>query len=537
MKVLKGKGASAKIAFGKLVFAEKKQNVKRLRVKDTDAEIRKYKEAVSSAIEEIQVLYEKAVVEVGETNAEIFNMHKVMLEDEDFSGSVVNIIESQQVNAEFAVASTGENFSGMFLAMEDEYMRERSRDVKDISERLIRILIGEKETFEEIKEPSIIGADDLTPSETVKIDKSKVIGIVTKKGSLNSHTAILARSMGIPAIVNVEELGQEFSGKYAIADGFKGELYVEPDDATVNKYLELKEEQRKKEKLLEKIKGVKCRTSKGKDIMLYANIGDLAEVANCLENDAEGIGLFRSEFLYLKANKEPTEEEQFIAYKTVAENMGGKRVIIRTMDIGADKQVDYLNLKKESNPALGYRAIRICLDRPSMFKKQLSAILRAAAFGKIAVMFPMITSEEEVIKALEYLNEVKNELAEKGIPIDENIDVGIMIETPASALIADKLAKYVKFFSIGTNDLTQYTLACDRENLSLEKYCNPHHEAVFKLIEMTVKVAHRNGVWVGVCGELASDLTVTKRLIDMGVDELSVSPSSLLPLKEKILNT
>ncbi len=536
MKVLKGKGASAKIAFGKLIFANKQKSVKRFRVVDVEAETVKYKNAVETAIKEIQELYEKAVVEVGETNAEIFNMHKVMLEDEDFSGSVINIIESQEVNAEFAVASTGENFSNMFLSMEDEYMRERSRDVKDISDRLIRILSGEKEAFEEIKEPSIVAAEDLTPSETVKMDKSKVIGIVTKKGSLNSHTAILARSMGIPAIVNIEELGSEFSGKYAIADGFKGELYVEPDDATINKYLELKEEQRKKEKLLEKIKGVKCKTSKGKDIMLYANIGDLSEVGNCLENDAEGIGLFRSEFLYLKANKEPTEEEQFIAYKTVAENMGGRRVIIRTMDIGADKQVDYLNLKKESNPALGYRAIRICLDRPSMFKKQLSAILRAAAYGKIAVMFPMISSENEVIQALGYLKEVKEELNKKGIPIDENIDVGIMIETPAAALIANKLAKYVKFFSIGTNDLTQYTLACDRENLSVEKYCNPNHEAVYKLIEMTVKAAHNNGIWVGVCGELASDLDAAEKLIKIGVDELSVSPSALLPLKEKILS-
>ena len=535
MKILKGKGASAQITFGRLVFAGKEKNVKRYRVADVKNETEKYKKALNVALEEISALYDKAVIEVGETNAEIFNMHKVMLTDEDFSGSVINIIESQEVNAEFAVASTGENFANMFLAMDDEYMKERSRDVKDISDRLIRILSGEKDAFEEIKEPSIVAAYDLTPSETVKMDKSKVMGIVTKKGSLNSHTAILARSMGIPAIVNVEDLSEELSGKYVIVDGFKGELYVEPDDEAVNEYLSLKEKHIKKAKLLEKIKGVKCRTSKGKEIMLYANIGDVSEVGNCLENDAEGIGLFRSEFLYLKANKEPTEEEQFVAYKTVAENMGGKRVIIRTMDIGADKKADYLNLKKESNPALGYRAIRICLDRPSLFKKQLSAILRAAAYGKISVMFPMICSEGEVIKCLDYLKEVKEELNNKGIPIDENIEVGIMIETPAAALIADKLAKYVKFFSIGTNDLTQYTLACDRENLSVEKYCNPHHEAVFKLIEMTVKAAHKNSAWVGVCGELASDLDAVEKLIALGVDELSVSPSSILPLKEKIL--
>ena len=536
MKILKGKGASAQIAFGRLVFAGKEKNVKRYKISDVKSEKEKYENAVKTAIEEITSLYDKALIEVGERNAEIFNMHKVMLTDEDFSDSVINIIESQEVNAEFAVALTGENFANMFSAMDDEYMKERSHDVKDISDRLIKILSGEKDAFEDIEEPSIIAAEDLTPSETVKMDKTKVMGIVTKKGSLNSHTAILARSMGIPAIVNVEELSEKFSGKYVIVDGFKGELYVEPDDEAVNEYLILKEKHIKKTKLLEKIKGLKCRTSKGKEIMLYANIGDISEVVNCLENDAEGIGLFRSEFLYLKANKEPTEEEQFIAYKTVAENMGGRRVIIRTMDIGADKQASYLNLKKEANPALGYRAIRICLDRPSLFKKQLSAVLRAAAYGKLAIMFPMICSEDEVIKCLEYLNEVKRELNQKGIPIDENIEVGIMIETPAAALIADKLAKYVKFFSIGTNDLTQYTLACDRENLSVEKYCNPHHEAVFKLIEMTVKSAHKNGVWVGVCGELAADLDVVERLIALGVDELSVSPSSILPLKEKILS-
>ena len=537
MKILNGKGASAQIAFGKLYFVGNKTKIgKRYKVESIEKENEKYKQAIKTALYELDELYEKAMVEVGETNAEIFNMHKVMLEDEDFCDSVINMIESQEVNAEFAIASTGENFSEMFSAMDDPYMKERSKDIKDITERLIRIVTGEKDAFEELKDSCIVAAEDLTPSETVKMDKSKVMGIITKKGSLNSHTAILSRSMGIPAIVNVEDLSEEFSGKYVIADGFKGKLYVEPDDFTVNKYLKLKEQQRKKEELLEKLKGIKCKTSYGKEIMLYANIGDLSEVANCLENDAEGIGLFRSEFLYLKSNAEPDEEEQFGAYKTVAENMGGRRVIIRTMDIGADKQADYLNLKKESNPALGYRAIRICLDRPSMFKKQLSAILRAAAYGKIAIMFPMITSADEIVQALKYLEEVKNDLAQKGIPFDEKIETGIMIETPAAALISDKLAKYVKFFSIGTNDLTQYTLACDRENMAVEKYVDPYHESVFKLIEMTVKAAHENGIWVGVCGELASDLKATQKLIELGVDELSVSPSSILPLKEKILN-
>ena len=537
MKTLKGKGASAQIAFGKLLFVGSNvKNVKRCRAKSTKKEIEKYKQAVKSALTELGELYEKAAVEVGETNAEIFNMHKVMLEDEDFSDSVINIIESQDVNAEFAIASTGENFARMFSSMDDPYMKERSKDVSDITERLLRIISGEKDAFEKITEACIVAADDLSPSETVKMDKSKVMGIVTKKGSLNSHTAILARSMGIPAIVSVEGLSEEYSGKYVIADGFKGNLYIEPDDLTVDEYLKFKEQRRKKGELLEKLKGIKCKTSYGKEIMLYANIGDLSEVAGCLENDAEGIGLFRSEFLYLKSDVEPTEEEQFNSYKTVAENMGGRRVIIRTMDIGADKQADYLNLKKENNPALGYRAIRICLDRPSMFKKQLSAILRAAAYGKIAVMFPMITSEDEIVQAIKYLEEVKSDLSGKGIPFDENIETGIMIETPAAALIADKLAKYVKFFSIGTNDLTQYTLACDRENMALEKYVNPYHESIFKLIEMTTEAAHKNGIWAGVCGELASDLNATQKLIELGVDELSVSPSAILPLKEKILN-
>ena len=537
MKILKGKGASGQIAFGKLYFAgSNTKSVKRYKIEDAEKEIKKYRQSVKTALKELDELYEKAIVEVGETNAEIFNMHKVMLEDEDFCDSVINIIESQQVNAEFAVASTGENFARMFSSMDDAYMKERSKDVKDITERLVRIISGEKDAFEELKDACIVAAEDLTPSETVKMDKSKVMGIVTRKGSLNSHTAILARSMGIPAIVDILDLSEEYAGKYVIADGFDGKLYIEPDDFTVDKYIKQKEEQRKKEELLEKLKGIKCKTSYGKEIMLYANIGDLSEVANCLENDAEGIGLFRSEFLYLKSDREPSEEEQFIAYKTVAENMGGRRVIIRTMDIGADKQADYLNLKKETNPALGYRAIRICLDRPSMFKKQLSAILRAAAYGKIAVMFPMITSAEEIISALKYLEEVKTDLAKNGIPFDENIETGIMIETPAAALISDKLAKYVKFFSIGTNDLTQYTLACDRENMAVEKYVNPYHESIFRLIEMTVNAAHENGIWAGVCGELASDLNSTEKLLELGVDELSVSPASILPLKEKILN-
>lgn len=538
MKVLQGKSVFGKVAFGRIRYIDNiNESVRRTKIKNIDSEIARYNDAVAIAVKQLEMLYDKAKYEVGESNAEIFNIHKVMLTDEDYENSVLNIIKAQKTNAEFAVMSTCENFCDMFSRMEDAYIKERARDIKDISDRLIQILSKQADAFSDISEPCIISAQDLSPSETVKLDKTKIIAFVTSLGSENSHTAILARSMGVPAIIGVdnEEL-KSADNKYAVIDGFNGQIFIEPDDITLNKYMKIKEEENRKRELLLKFKGLETKTKSGKKVMLYANISEPTDVISVLDNDGEGIGLFRSEFLYLKNYKEPTSDEQFEAYKTVAENMGGKRVIIRTMDIGADKKVDYLDLKAEENPALGYRAIRICLDRPRIFKTQLNAILRASAYGKISIMLPMITSTDEVRASIKIIDEIKEKLKKEHIPFDENIEIGIMVETPAAALIAEELSKYVDFFSIGTNDLTQYTIACDRQNTLLDKYYNATHDAVMKLIKMTVDSAHKMGKWVGVCGELAGDLSVTEKLIEYGVDELSVSPPMLLSLKEKILS-
>lgn len=534
--VLEGKSVFGGIAIGRLSIYNKKENqVKREKITDVEAEITRFTDAKETAKEQLKGFYEKAVKEVGEVNAAIFEVHQMMLDDLDYVESITNMIRTQEVNAEFAVASTGDNFSQMFAAIDDDYMKERAADVKDISNRVISILQNAENGSMTGEEPVILLADDLAPSETVQLDKSKVLSFVTRHGSTNSHTAILARTMNIPALIGID-FSDDVNGKMGIVDGYTGTLYIEPDEETMKKYEAKKAEDENKKRLLLELKGKENVTLDGKKINLYANIGGVADVANALSNDAGGIGLFRSEFLYLESEDYPTEEAQFAAYKTVAENMAGKKVIIRTLDIGADKQVDYFHMEKEENPAMGYRAIRICLDRPEIFKTQLRAIYRASYYGTISIMFPMIISVKEVKRIKEIVAEVKAELTAEGIPF-KDCELGIMIETPAAVMISDLLAEEVDFFSIGTNDLTQYTLAIDRQNPKLDSFYDSHHEAILRMLQMVVDNGHKHGCWVGICGELGADTTLTSTFLKMGFDELSVSPSMILRVREEIRNT
>ena len=534
--VLEGKSVFGGIAIGRLSIYNKKENqVKREKITDVEAEITRFTDAKETAKEQLKGFYEKAVKEVGEVNAAIFEVHQMMLDDLDYVESITNMIRTQEVNAEFAVASTGDNFSQMFAAMDDDYMKERAADVKDISNRVISILQNAENGSMTGEVPVILLADDLAPSETVQLDKSKVLSFVTRHGSTNSHTAILARTMNIPALIGID-FSDDVNGKMGIVDGYTGTLYIEPDEETMKKYEAKKAEDENKKRLLLELKGKENVTLDGKKINLYANIGGVADVANALSNDAGGIGLFRSEFLYLESENYPTEEAQFAAYKTVAENMAGKKVIIRTLDIGADKQVDYFHMEKEENPAMGYRAIRICLDRPEIFKTQLRAIYRASYYGTISIMFPMIISVKEVKRIKEIVTEVKAELTAEGIPF-KDCELGIMIETPAAVMISDLLAEEVDFFSIGTNDLTQYTLAIDRQNPKLDSFYDSHHEAILRMLQMVVDNGHKHGCWVGICGELGADTTLTSTFLKMGFDELSVSPSMILRVREEIRNT
>ena len=534
--VLEGKSVFGGIAIGRLSIYNKKENqVKREKITDVEAEITRFTDAKETAKEQLKGFYEKAVKEVGEVNAAIFEVHQMMLDDLDYVESITNMIRTQEVNAEFAVASTGDNFSKMFAAMDDDYMKERAADVKDISNRVISILQNAENGSVTGEKPVILLADDLAPSETVQLDKSKVLSFVTRHGSTNSHTAILARTMNIPALIGID-FSEDVNGKMGIVDGYTGKLYIEPDEETMKKYEAKKAEDENKKRLLLELKGKENVTLDGKKINLYANIGGVADVANALSNDAGGIGLFRSEFLYLESEDYPTEEAQFAAYKTVAENMAGKKVIIRTLDIGADKQVDYFHMEKEENPAMGYRAIRICLDRPEIFKTQLRAIYRASYYGTISIMFPMIISVKEVKRIKEIVAEVKAELTAEGIPF-KDCELGIMIETPAAVMISDLLAEEVDFFSIGTNDLTQYTLAIDRQNPKLDSFYDSHHEAILRMLQMVVDNGHKHGCWVGICGELGADTTLTSTFLKMRFDELSVSPAMILRVREEIRNT
>ena len=533
MVVLDGKSVYGGIAIGRIsIFDKGESQVKREVVDDVPAEIDRFMTAKEKAKEQLQKLYDKAIKEVGEANAMIFEVHQMMLDDLDYVESITNMIETQKINAEFAVATTGDNFSQMFAAMDDAYMKERAADVKDISNRVIMILQGKETDGIQSDEPVILVAEDLAPSETVQLDKSKVLSFVTRLGSTNSHTAILARTMNIPALIGVN-FEQGMDGKMAVVDGSEGKIYIEPDEETLKKFEERREEEERKKKLLLELKGKENVTLDGKKINLYANIGGVSDVANVLSNDAGGIGLFRSEFLYLESDTYPAEEEQFKAYKTVAETMAGKKVIIRTLDIGADKQVDYFELDKEDNPAMGYRAIRICLDRKEIFRTQLRAIYRASHYGTISIMFPMIISVSEVKEIKGIVEDVKNELDSQGIPYGE-VELGIMIETPAAAMISDLLAKEVDFFSVGTNDLTQYTLAIDRQNPKLDNIYDSHHEAILRMLKMIADNAHKEGCWVGICGELGADTTLTEKFLRMGYDELSVTPSMILQVRDAI---
>ena len=539
MVVYSGKSVFGGIAIGHIsLYKKDQQQVKRNKIEDTEAEIARYHAAKEEAISQLQALYEKAVKEVGEASAEIFEAHQMMLDDEDYIDSVENIINTQMVNAEFAVAQTGDNFAEMFANMDDEYFRGRAADIKDVSERLITVLSGGGATEIASDEAVIIVADDLAPSETVQLDKDKILSFVTVHGSANSHTAILAKTMSIPAMIGTDiPLDDEIDGKLAIVDGFEGKVYVDPDEDVLEDKTKLLNKENEKKALLEQLKGKENITLDGQKINIYANIGNTKDLALVLKNDAGGIGLFRSEFIYLGSEDYPTEEEQFSIYKTVAETMAGKKVIIRTLDIGADKQADYFKLPAEENPALGLRAIRICLTRPEVFRAQLRAILRASAYGKISIMFPMIISVDEVIEIKKIVEGIKAELDGEGFAYDKNIELGIMIETPASVIIAEDLAKEVDFFSIGTNDLTQYTLAIDRQNQSLDRFYDPHHPAILKMLKMVVDAAHKYGKWAGICGELGADLTLTKEFLAMGFDELSVSPGRVLPIRKIVLET
>ena len=538
MQIYNGKSVFGGIAIGKIsVYQKKEQQVKRVKIDDPEQEMARYEKAKAEGIKQLQGLYDKALREVGEANAAIFEVHQMMMEDDGYNESVENIIRSQGVNAEYAVATTGDNYAQMFSVMDDDYMRERAADVRDISERLLTILNGEETGAVDADEPKIIVAEDLAPSETVQLDKDKVLSFVTVKGSLNSHTAILARTMAIPALVNTSvSLESEMDGRLGIVDGADGTFYVDPDEETLAEMKKRQEEDLSRKQLLLTLKGKENVTLDGQKVMLYANIGNIKDLATVIQNDAGGIGLFRSEFIYLEKEDFPTEEEQFQIYRQVAQTMAGKRVIIRTLDIGADKQCDYFHMEHEENPALGCRAIRICLTRPEIFKTQLRALFRASAFGKIAIMYPMITSVQEVRKIKENVEEVKAELTSQGVEFG-NPEQGIMIETPAAAIISDDLAKEVDFFSIGTNDLSQYTMAIDRQNPQLDLFFDPHHPAVLRMISLVVENAHKAGIWAGICGELGADQSLTKEFLAMGVDELSVSPGSILPLRKIILET
>ena len=537
MAVFKGKGVYGAVAVGKaLIFKRQAAEVRRVSVQDTEHELERVNSAKELAVEQLTQIHEKALKEVGETNAEIFEIHIMMLDDEDYNDSIKSIIQTQKVNAEYAVAVTSDNFAEMFANMDDAYMQARSADVKDISNRLIACLTSSGESTSVQDEKMIVCADDLAPSETVSLDKDKVLAFVTAFGSSNSHTAILARNMNIPAVIGA---GQEFldaleDGCIVGVDGHTGEVFVSPDEETVKRLENKQAEDIKKKQLLLELKGKENITLDGTRINIFANIGGVGGIGAVLANDAGGIGLFRSEFLYLESEDYPTEEQQFQAYKKVLESMAGKKVIIRTLDIGADKQIDYFDLDKEDNPALGFRAIRICLTRPDIFRTQLRALYRASAFGELGIMFPMITSVSEVQKCLDMCEQVRNELSADGIRFNEKTELGIMIETPAAAVISDKLAPMVDFFSVGTNDLTQYTLACDRQNAKLEPFVDTHHEAILRLIEMSAENAHANNAWIGICGELAADLSLTETFLRMGIDELSVSPPFVLPLREKV---
>ncbi len=538
MRIYNGKSVFNGIAIGKIrVYKKDVQQVKRTKVTDMEAELSRFASAKEEAVRQLQGLYDKALKEVGEANAAIFEVHQMMLDDVDYNESVENIVRSQEVNVEYAVAATGDNFSQMFAAMDDDYMRERAADVKDISERLLTILSGKEDHTASAKEPAIIIADDLAPSETVQLDKDMVLSFVTVHGSTNSHTAILARMMEIPALVGTKlPLDDTVDGKTGIVDGGDGKVYVDPDEETLLRMRKKQEEEQHRKELLLTLKGRENVTLDGRKVMLYANIGNIKDLAMVMQNDAGGIGLFRSEFIYLEKEDYPSEEEQFQIYKQAAETMAGKRVIIRTLDIGADKQCGYFDMEQEENPALGVRAIRICLTRPDVFKTQLRALFRASAFGNIAVMYPMITSIGEIRRIKGIVSEVKAELDAQGTPYGEP-EQGIMIETPAAVLVSDMLAKEVDFFSIGTNDLTQYTLALDRQNPKLDEFYDAHHPAILRMISMVVENAHKAGIWAGICGELGADETLTREFLAMGVDELSVAPGSILPIRKIVLET
>lgn len=537
MRKYVGKGVYGAIAIGKAsIFKRQEVSVRRNRITDTQNEISRFENAKTISLTQLEKIHDKALREVGESNAQIFEIHMMMIEDDDYNESVKNIIETQLVNAEYAVAVTSDNFAEMFRSTEDSYMQARAADVKDISNRIIKNMVSEKSETNEISEKTIVCADDLAPSETVLLDKEKVMAFVTSAGSSNSHTAILARNMNIPAVIGAgtEFLSSLKDGERLIVDGYTGEIFVEPDEKTETEMVAKKKADEEKKKLLQELKGKENVTIDGKKINIFANIGGVENIGSVLLNDAGGIGLFRSEFLYLENENFPTEEQQFSAYKKVIESMAGKTVIIRTLDIGADKQVDYFGLEKEENPALGMRAIRICLTRPEIFKTQLRALYRASVYGKLGIMFPMITSVSEVERIIDICETVKNELKNENIDYSDEIELGIMIETPAAAIISDRLAPLVDFFSIGTNDLTQYTLACDRQNSKIEEFCDTHHEAVLRLIEMSAQNAHKNGTWIGICGELAADTTLTETFMRMGIDELSVSPSYVLKVRDTV---
>ena len=536
MITLTGKSVFGGVAIGRIAFYKRNEiTIKRTHVDDIEGEVKRFETAKEKAVAQLQELYNKAMEDVGESNAMIFEIHQMMLEDLDYVESIVNIITTQKVNAEYAIGTTADNFAAMFQAMDDAYMQGRAADVKDVSERLLQVLSDNSTDAMKMDEPSIIAADDLVPSETVQLDKEKALSFITMYGSANSHTAILARTMNIPAVISLgEDLKKEYDGKLAIVDGLEGKVYIEPDAKTMEAMQEKQRKDQEQKELLEQLKGKENITKSGQKVNLYANIGNLADVGAVLKNDAGGIGLFRSEFLYLESETYPTEEQQFSVYKTVAENMAGRKVIIRTLDIGADKQVDYFGLCKEENPAMGYRAIRICLTRPEIFKTQLRALYRASAFGQIAIMFPMIISVNEVRRIKEIIEEVKKELTEEGIAFREDVELGVMIETPAAVMVSRELAKEVDFFSVGTNDLTQYTLAIDRQNQKLDAFYDSHHPAVLEMIRMAAANAHAEGKWIGICGELAADLSLTETFLEMKIDELSVAPGMVLPLRKRI---
>ena len=536
MITLEGKSVFGGVAIGKIQFYKRNEiTIKRTRVEDVEAEVERFQNAKAKTLELLKGLYEKALEDVGEANAMIFEAHQLMLEDPDYVESIENIIRTQDVNAEYAIGATADNFAAIFEAMDDAYMQGREADVRDVSERLLQALSSQNETVMVMDEPVIIAADDLVPSETVQLDKEKVLSFVTMYGSANSHTAILARTMNIPAVIGLgEALKEEYDGKVAIVDGVDGKVYIDPDEETMASMQKKQKKDQEQKELLNQLKGKENVTKSGQKVNVYANIGNLADVGAVLKNDAGGIGLFRSEFLYLESDTYPTEEQQFAVYKKVAETMAGKKVIIRTLDIGADKQVDYFKLDKEDNPALGYRAIRICLTRPEIFKTQLRALYRASAYGQISIMFPMIISLAEVKKIKEIIDEVKAELRTEGAAFREDVELGIMIETPAAVMVSRELAKEVDFFSVGTNDLTQYTLAIDRQNQKLEDFYDSHHPAVLAMIRMAAESAHAEGKWIGICGELGADVTLTETFLKMGIDELSVAPGMVLKVRQKI---